>query len=61
MREKAHPDLSFHRAHLTEWAVPRRYINAYFKELIDGIFLHGGDVIKFAGDALQVRVRTDGS
>jgi class 3 adenylate cyclase len=33
---------------------PRRYINAYFKELIDGIFQHAGDVIKFAGDAMQV-------
>ena len=31
-----------------------RYINAYFKELIDIIFVHGGDVIKFAGDAMQV-------
>ena len=34
--------------------LPRRYINAYFKELIDGVFLHHGDVIKFAGDAMQV-------
>ena len=33
---------------------PHRYINAYFKELIDGIFQHAGDVIKFAGDAMQV-------
>ena len=32
----------------------RRYINAYFKGLIEGIFMHAGDVIKFAGDALQV-------
>lgn len=32
----------------------RRYINAFFKELIDGIYLYSGDVIKFAGDALQV-------
>ena len=31
-----------------------RYINTYFKELIDIIFVHGGDVIKFAGDAMQV-------
>jgi class 3 adenylate cyclase len=30
------------------------YMNAYFKELIDQILEHGGDVIKFAGDALQV-------
>lgn len=41
-----------HTAHLPVCAC--RYINAYFKELIDGIFLHSGDVIKFAGDAMQV-------
>ena len=31
-----------------------RYINKYFEELIEGIFSFSGDVIKFAGDALQV-------
>ena len=38
----------------------RRYINAFFKELIDGIFRYAGDVIKFAGDALQVVWRNRG-
>ena len=31
-----------------------QYINSYFELLISGIADHGGDVIKFAGDALQV-------
>ena len=37
-----------------------RYINSYFKELIDGIFAYQGDVIKFAGDAMQVVWRNRG-
>lgn len=36
------------------WVVAGRYINKYFDLLITGISAHGGDVIKFAGDALQV-------
>ena len=39
----------------------RRYINAYFQELIELIFVHGGDVIKFAGDAMQARVHREQS
>jgi class 3 adenylate cyclase len=37
-------------------------VNAYFAKLIDGINKFAGDVIKFAGDALQViwRNRPDG-
>lgn len=30
----------------------RVHINAYFKKILDLIYNHGGDVIKFAGDAL---------
>ena len=30
------------------------YVNAYFERLIEGLSDYGGDVIKFAGDALQV-------
>lgn len=30
-----------------------KYINAYFERLIERLSAHGGDVIKFAGDALQ--------
>ena len=30
------------------------YVNAYFAQLIEGINKYAGDVIKFAGDALQV-------
>ena len=39
------------------------YVNAYFAKLIDGINKFAGDVIKFAGDALQVvwRNRPDGA
>lgn len=39
------------------------YVNAYFAKLIDGINKYAGDVIKFAGDALQViwRNRPEGS
>ncbi|EOD15045.1 hypothetical protein EMIHUDRAFT_124345, partial [Emiliania huxleyi CCMP1516] len=32
-----------------------QYINSYLTRLIDGVSHHGGDVIKFAGDALQAR------
>src|SRR5258708_6187863 len=28
------------------------HLNAYFEQLIDSIAGHGGDVVKFAGDAL---------
>ena len=40
-----------------------KYVNAYFARLIDGINKYAGDVIKFAGDALQVvwRNRPDGA
>lgn len=38
-----------------------QYINKYFELLISGIAEHGGDVIKFAGDALQVVWRNRGS
>ena len=30
------------------------HLNSYFSKLLDIIYLHGGDVIKFAGDALLV-------
>ncbi len=32
----------------------RLHINAYFKKILDIIFKYGGDVIKFAGDALFI-------
>lgn len=32
----------------------RTHINGYFKRIIDIVDLHGGDVVKFAGDALFV-------
>jgi len=35
-----------------------QYINKYFELLISRIVAHGGDVIKFAGDAMQVVWRT---
>ena len=35
------------------------YINSYFEKLIDCVLGHGGDVIKFAGDAMQARGVTD--
>ena len=31
-----------------------QYVNSYLTRLIDAVSAHGGDVIKFAGDALQV-------
>jgi len=37
------------------------YINAYFAKLIKGINMYAGDVIKFAGDALQVVWRNRGT
>lgn len=32
----------------------RLHINAYFKKILDIIFKYGGDVVKFAGDALFI-------
>lgn len=32
----------------------RLFINAYFKKLIDIVHKYGGDVVKFAGDALYI-------
>ena len=29
-----------------------KHLNAYFGQLIDAVNAHGGDVLKFAGDAL---------
>jgi class 3 adenylate cyclase len=36
----------------------RLHINAYFKKILDIIFKYGGDVIKFAGDALFITWQT---
>lgn len=37
----------------------RIQINGYFKRILDIVERHGGDVIKFAGDALFVVWQTD--
>jgi hypothetical protein len=37
----------------------RRHINAYFKKILDIVDKHGGEAIKFAGDALFIIWQTE--
>lgn len=36
----------------------RKHINGYFKKILDIVLKHGGDVIKFAGDAIFIVFQT---